>query len=54
MHSPSPFLRLVVYNVELEHAIMSDIQSIDDVDDFVSESEEEIVELLCKEHVLNE
>jgi len=50
MHSPSPFLRLVVHNIEVEHAIMSDVQSIDDVDDFVSESEDEIIDLLCRDH----
>ncbi len=49
MHSSSPSLRLVVHNMEVEHAIMSDVQSIDDVDDFVGESEDEIIELLCKD-----
>lgn len=49
MHSSSPSLRLVVHKMEVEYAIMSDVQSIDDVDDFVGESEDEVIELLCKD-----
>lgn len=52
--SPSPFIKLVVHNGVLEQAIMSDIQSIDDVDDFVRESEDEIIEFLHIDQVLSE
>lgn len=52
MRLSSPSLRLVVHNIEVEHAIMSDVQSIDDVDDFVGESEDEVIELLCRDQRL--
>ena len=52
--SSLPRLRLVVPSVDVERAIMSDIQSIDDVDDFVGENEEEIIELLCRDYASGE
>ncbi len=49
MPSASAFLSSVSEYVTLEHAIMGDILAIDDVDDFVSESEDQAVEFLCRE-----
>jgi hypothetical protein len=57
MHSSSSSssrLRLVVPSADVERAIMNDIQSIDDVDDFVGENEEEIIELLCRDYASGE
>lgn len=50
MRTYSPCKPAIVNMAALDIAIKSDIENIDNVDAFVSESEEEVVELLRRDH----